>query len=286
MHQKLSNLDRQIEALPGWLSRCDISILKTIMRYQDLKDINGDILEIGCYLGKSAILFGALKKNDNELIVCDCFDDVVEEANYDENISSYPQLTRNAFEANYRNALGTLPTIIQADSKHLKNLLEKRVFRIVHIDGSHLYEYVRHDLDFARTFVEDGLIVLDDFRAQHTLGVTQALWESVIKSEVFPVIVSPSKIYLATKKNHGYLTEVFLELLSGEINYEWVLVSGSRCIRITGISDGEIYSSGKKLSQFIPPVMLPLARRIKRFFKAKNFLFRRTASIPVKRTKA
>ena len=40
-----------------------------------------------------------------------------------------------------------------------------------------------------------GLVVFDDWRSEHTPGVTAAVWEAVFGSGLVPVAVSPSKFY-------------------------------------------------------------------------------------------
>jgi hypothetical protein len=68
--------------------------------------------------------------------------------------------------------------------------------RFVHIDASHLYEHVRDDIGAARELLlPEGIVVLDDFRSEHTPGVSVATWEAVLNRGLRPICLSTQKLY-------------------------------------------------------------------------------------------
>ena len=108
----------------------------------------------------------------------------------------YGDLTRNAFERNYLSVLAELPAIVQRPSSEIVHHVAAGSCRFVHVDGSHLYEYVRADLDAARTILApDGIVVVDDWRTEHTPGVMVAVMERVTARELHPIVLTRHKLY-------------------------------------------------------------------------------------------
>jgi hypothetical protein len=68
--------------------------------------------------------------------------------------------------------------------------------RFVHIDASHLYEHVHGDIGAAQDILlPGGIVVLDDFRSEHTPGVSVAAWEAVLNRGLRPICLSTQKLY-------------------------------------------------------------------------------------------
>jgi len=68
--------------------------------------------------------------------------------------------------------------------------------RFVHIDASHLYEHVHGDIGAAHDILlPGGIVVLDDFRSEHTPGVSVAAWEAVLNRGLRPICLSTQKLY-------------------------------------------------------------------------------------------
>ncbi|MEV6977254.1 class I SAM-dependent methyltransferase [Kitasatospora sp. NPDC093806] len=161
--------------------------------------MRGDILELGSYLGRSAVVLGDLLRPGERLTVCDLFDSEAGDAeNAAEMTMSYrSSLTRSAFEANYLAFHPELPVIVQAPTSVLADgRVPAGSCRFVHVDASHLYEHVVGDIEVARrALAEDGLVVLDDYRSEHTPGVSAAVWQAVFTAGLRPVLLTPMKFY-------------------------------------------------------------------------------------------
>lgn len=153
--------------------------------------ISGDILEIGCYQGTSAILLGYMKQESERLIICDLFDGETEsEEDMLERYRYYtPNFGRQMFEANYLRFHSQLPEIIPQPSSTLHHAGLGRTFRFIHIDGSHNYDLVRQDLLLAKELlVPGGVVSFDDLLSPHTPGVTAAVWEGVANDGLIPMM--------------------------------------------------------------------------------------------------
>lgn len=177
--------------VPGWFSRRDALLFDAIDRAQRVAGITGDILEIGCYQGTSAILLGYMKQANERLVICDLFDGITES---DEDLAERqryyePGFGQHKFESHYRRFHAELPEIIAQPSSTLHTMLTGQKYRFIHIDGSHAYEQVRADLLLAKALLTSGGVVsFDDLLSPHTPGVTAAVWEGVANDGLIPML--------------------------------------------------------------------------------------------------
>ncbi|MDU0255835.1 class I SAM-dependent methyltransferase [Streptomyces sp. PU10] len=187
----------ELNDVPGWFWPLDQVLFSWFLERQERLDTRGDLLELGAYLGKSAILLGHRLRDGERLTVCDLFGaEPPDAANRAEAAKSYSSLTRQAFERNYLSFHDTLPTIIQAPSSAVVDEVAPGSCRFVHVDASHLYEHVEGDIGAAKRLLgPDGIVVLDDFRSEHTPGVAVAAWEAVLNRGLRPVCLSSQKLY-------------------------------------------------------------------------------------------
>lgn len=184
-------------AVPGWFFDEDIALFDFFLAQQTKDNLAGDLLELGVYYGKSAIVMGSHVKQGERLTVVDLFERPADtDANVAENDRTYSGLTRAAFERHYLRFHPALPLIVQAATADVLQHVGERRHRFVHVDASHLYEHVSQDLDSARVLLGDsGLVVVDDYRSAHTPGVAAAVWERVATGGLSPVALTDSKFY-------------------------------------------------------------------------------------------
>ncbi|MGW7084076.1 class I SAM-dependent methyltransferase [Streptomyces sp. NPDC054871] len=188
---------RRLSDVKGWFHPVDQVLFDWILSRQRDLEQRGDLLELGAYLGKSAIFMGAYLRADETFTVCDLFDSPApDEANSAEMGRSYATLTRRAFEANYGSFHDGLPRIVQEPSSGITAHVDADSCRFVHIDASHLYEHVHADIAAAKEVLgQDGIVVLDDFRAEHCPGVAAATWGAVASTGLKPLTITATKFY-------------------------------------------------------------------------------------------
>ncbi|MFE6063645.1 class I SAM-dependent methyltransferase [Streptomyces sp. NPDC056431] len=190
-------LDR-LDEVEGWFFAADRYLFDWLLSHQRDHGPRGDLLELGVYKGKSAIVLGHHVAEDERFTVCDLFDadEAPDASTATEMRVYYPTLTRQVFEANYLRFHRRLPTVVQGSSAEITAHVPARSCRFVHIDASHLYHHVRADIATARELLtEDGVVSLDDFRSPHTPGVAAATWEAVLTTGLKPVVLTESKLY-------------------------------------------------------------------------------------------
>ncbi|MGW3865528.1 class I SAM-dependent methyltransferase [Streptomyces sp. NPDC005047] len=241
----------ELNDVPGWFWPLDQVLFSWFLERQETTGTRGDLLELGAYLGKSAILLGHRLRDGETLTVCDLFGaEPPDAANRAEAAKSYSSLTRQAFERNYLSFHKTLPTIVQAPSSAIVDEVAPGSCRFVHIDASHLYEHVEGDIGAARDLLgPDGIVVLDDFRSEHTPGVAVAAWEAVLNRGLRPVCLSSQKLY-GTWGDPEPVQEALLAALRGrdDIAVTVERAAGQRLVRTRAKS--------KRLS----PPPLPVSR--------------------------
>ncbi|WP_086561253.1 class I SAM-dependent methyltransferase [Streptomyces africanus] len=187
----------ELADVPGWFPPLDQMLFTWFLQRQQKQGMSGDLLELGVYMGKSAILLGHHLQDGEKFTVCDLFEgDAPDEANKAESTKSYATLTQQAFERNYLSFHDTLPTVIPAPSSVVSGKVAPGSCRFVHVDASHLYEHVYGDIGAAHDILmPEGIVVLDDFRSEHTPGVSVAAWEAVLNRGLRPVCLSTQKLY-------------------------------------------------------------------------------------------
>lgn len=204
----------RLEDVPGWFWEEDRHSFEWLLTRQERIGQHGDLLELGAYLGRSAIVMGRYLQSGERFTVCDLFDsEAPDEDNTAEMAMSYRKtLTRRAFEVNYLAFHEELPEVVQAPTSVLADgRIPAGSCRFVHVDASHLYEHVAGDIQVARAaLAPDGLVVLDDYRSPHTPGVSAAVWEAVYVHGLKPVCLTPEKFY-GTWGDQAALTATLLE---------------------------------------------------------------------------
>lgn len=187
----------RLDQVPGWFHWIDQQLFTWFLARQGRAEPPGDLLELGAYLGKSAILIGDHVRDEEAFTVCDLFDsEPPDTANRAETRRSYKTLTRIGFEHNYLAFHDDLPEIVQAPTAEILDHLPERSCRFVHVDASHLYDHVRVDLAAARRLLRPGgILVCDDYRGHHTPGVAAAIWPEITGGDLQPICASPQKLY-------------------------------------------------------------------------------------------
>ncbi|QES41908.1 hypothetical protein DEJ49_13660 [Streptomyces venezuelae] len=185
-----------LEDVPGWFWPLDQRLFAWFLGQGAAGSPPGDLLEMGCYLGKSTVVMGQFLRPGEKMTVCDLFG--ADDGYTKEATKAFYQksLTRRAFEANYTAFHDTLPALVEGRTDVLPETVEDASCRFVHIDASHMYDDVRDDIRTAKNALrEDGVLVLDDYRTEHTPGVAAATWEAVFRHGLRPVMLSSNKLY-------------------------------------------------------------------------------------------
>jgi hypothetical protein len=187
--------------IPGFFYPANFMLFDFILAHQLDSGVEGDMLEIGVYQGKSAILMGCGLRPDERLIACDLFEKVMSQEDIPiEDREPYVGLDVGAFRRNWDHFHGRRQLDVRiCDSAQLTELPP---LRFIHIDGGHSYERARGDIELvAKHTGPRGVISLDDYRITEKPGVAAAIAEAVAAGELFPFCASDMKLYAATNKD-------------------------------------------------------------------------------------
>lgn len=223
-----------LDDIPGWFQTLDQDLFAHFLG-ADAVVPRGDLVELGVYLGKSAVLVGRYKRPDETFTVCDLFGTPPSEnTNRSENARLYKGLERQAFEHNYLALFDELPVIVQDFSSAIVDHVPPGRARFVHVDASHMYEHVAVDVESARTILQpDGVVVFDDYRSAHTPGVSAAVWEAVFTKGLHPICITVQKMYatFGDPRPHQERLEAWLKE-SGRYPWETQYVAGAPLVRL------------------------------------------------------
>jgi hypothetical protein len=184
----------QLDSIAGWFSPRDAALFTYLLRTQVAAGAFGDLLEIGCFMGKSAILLG-YGQGPDELVVCDIFGNPgLHHCCTDHPL--FTAATADRFYANWDLYHPVRPVAYACDSLDLTHFIDNRRFRFIHIDGCHEFGCVATDISLAIGHAAPGCVIaLDDYRATELPGVAAAVWQAVLAKLLFPFAVTDAKLY-------------------------------------------------------------------------------------------
>jgi hypothetical protein len=253
-----------LESVPGWFQDEDFALIRWFFHDQAERGICGDLAELGCYQGKSAIVIGEFQNQGEQFTVVDLFDVAgADPRNHAENAVAYADLTQAAFEQNYLRFHNKLPTVVRGCSSEVLAHAERGRHRLVHVDASHLFDHVREDIFSARELLSaDGVVVLDDYRSKHTPGTAAAVWQAVANDGLRPIAVSPMKFYGTWGDPASVRTRLSL-WLAGQtaLQYETQVVCGVELVRVWRLTH-PLLVLGSMLRSRLPRSLRPTVRRL------------------------
>jgi hypothetical protein len=248
--------ERVGSSVAGWLDATDVRAFRAIDAVQRRVGTTGDILEIGAFMGRSAILLGSLLRSGETLVVNDLWDDLsVVPGEWD--CIDRPA-ARTTFEANYLRYHPTLPRLVSGSSTTvLDDEVAAATCRLVHVDGSHEREIVAIDLATARRVSgPGGVMVFDDHMNPRHPGVTAAVWGAVDRGELRPLVITAAKLYAV-----GRATELPLDSLAEEATGLGLGVAHRRCC---GHDTLRFELPAHRASAWVPPALKPALRAVRR----------------------
>ena len=242
----------------------DPYVFEAISADQSERGVVGDVLEIGSYQGRSAIVLGYLLGKGETLHACDSFRAPnAEDPDFlARTIDWYETYSQTIFEENYLRFHEELPAIYPHTSLELAGKLELKSFRFVHLDGSHAAEALQSDISLVKDIlIDDGVIAFAQFRSTHTLEVAAAAWREVASLAVFPICATETYLYASVSRPSPAET-ARLQTRLRSVPGIYAVPSRFRGIEITLMQP--VRSESKTtLRSFVPPVLLPPARKVR-----------------------
>jgi hypothetical protein len=172
----------------GWLYAADAHLLAAA---GDVVADDGDLVEVGAFMGASAIELGYLRRPGEEVVIVDPFEDRPEDR-----WAPNAHLSVDAFLLNWRRFHPSDPRVLVGRSGDVLPTLPPRSARLVHIDGAHHYDVVLEDVAQAlRIATPNAVLVFDDVGPWQWPGVAAAVWQAVTDGRLVPLAITTAKLY-------------------------------------------------------------------------------------------
>jgi hypothetical protein len=156
----------------GWLQPGALSILWSILEFQEETGIAGDLAEIGVYHGKLFLMLAMAARQDERAHAIDPF------------VMPKRRPFRAAFEANLdafkidRARVEIHEMLSEKITKQTARRFLGPSCRVISIDGAHTRENVLHDLALATECLSDtGVVAVDDFFNPWCADLTEGVFE-------------------------------------------------------------------------------------------------------------
>lgn len=183
-----SYIARGRKQVRGWLYAADAHLLAAAGH---VAGDDGDLLEVGAFLGASAIELGYLRRPGEQVVVIDPFEDLPADR-----WAPNAGLSVDAFLRNWRRFHPSDPRVVVGRSQDVLPTLPPHSARLVHVDGAHHYDVVRGDVAQAlRIATPSAVLVFDDVGPWQWPGVAAAVWEAVTDGRLVPLAVTTAKLY-------------------------------------------------------------------------------------------
>lgn len=181
----LTEVTPRILPIPGWFNGDDLVHFWLVLEMQAAAGLTGDLLEIGCFHGRSAAVLAMQLRAGERLILCDAFNLPQAEAYGD---APTPERVRRNLLRAVPEIDGSRVEIIPCLSRDLRLPADLRL-RFAHVDGGHSREEALGDLRLcARHLLPGGILVLDDYRHPSYPGVSEAAAEFLSESRDFGIL--------------------------------------------------------------------------------------------------
>ncbi len=159
--------DRVNREFEGYIPNFQIAILDVLLSFQDKIEVEGDLLELGTYKGKTASIL-CLKKQSNSVFLVDKF--------FHFTTSEWGKLLAIDPKVNFIQG--------STEEKGVLRQLSITKFRFSHCDTSHSYFDTSNDLRIsAQTLSRGGVICVDDFANLDYPGVLPAVYGFLFKNK-------------------------------------------------------------------------------------------------------
>jgi hypothetical protein len=193
---------RSMERVHGYLSSLDAGLIAALLSYQDEKNLQGHLCEIGVHHGRLFLLLALARRPGERALAIDLFEDDAINENT-QHAGRDRALFANARRLGIELSEEEIYKTSSIDIEHT-DILTRTTGRIrfFSIDGCHLYQHVENDLRLAeRTLTAEGIIAVDDFFNKDWPDASFAAYDFLRQTDaIVPFAITSSKLYLAAPK--------------------------------------------------------------------------------------
>jgi len=185
-------------SIDGFMAETNVAVWDILLSFQTVQGVQGHLLEIGVYKGRSASVLCQHRRPDEELWLVD--------------FSSFLEEARHNLALLHDGKARFLPCKSSDLWRQPEFSAHRRGFRWIHIDGEHTGQAVTNDLALAADLLSDeGLVCVDDFfnPAYPQISAAVFSWLAHRPFEFELVLCGENKAYLARPASaHRYFSMI------------------------------------------------------------------------------
>ena len=179
------------DRIQGWLQRASALAIWGVLERQIIDGIDGDVLEIGVYHGKTFILMVKSLSAAQQAVAVDTFE-------MEFNVEGRREMVQ--FRGTFEDNMATFCSDKNVSIRHMtsqafgKTIGEDHYgrYRMISIDGSHAAVDVLSDLQIAERLLADrGIVVVDDYMSLVDPGVVEGVYQYLTKTGPRPTKLVP-----------------------------------------------------------------------------------------------
>jgi len=174
------------ESIEGMMSRFSVSIFDCLLAHQAARGLDGDIVELGVFRGKSAAVLARHLTEKQSLHLYDIND------NFD----------RTRLERTGKRMIFNVANTLDLRPRDFAGL--KRSVRFCHIDASHMLMPTMHEMALADYMLADnGILCLDDYTNLNYSQILAAAFKYLFttSTDLTMFMVTNEKAYLCRRKS-------------------------------------------------------------------------------------
>lgn len=201
----LEQFRRSFADVPGWFNEPDICIWDSLLTFQSRSMVRGNFLEIGVWMGRSALLSTLHSAKSEQCVFVDL-------TPTDEAKVRLESVRDSGLHFLHANSRDLVPEMLPASVPPS--------YRWIHIDGEHSGGAVAHDLALASSLLgERGIITVDDFFAPVYPQITFAVIDYIRAhpESLTMFLCGFSKGYLCRPSDSHWLLEYVATELSDDM---------------------------------------------------------------------
>lgn len=196
--------------------------------------VTGDLMEIGVFHGRTAMLLGLLLNKHEKFIAIDAFSTINQIQHEDRQVDLDYYGDGNEIKSSFlknweqyvqsKNPNSSHPILIEKDSRDIESKSLRSMtqgVRIFSLDGGHSEASTFHDLELAEeVLTEGGILILDDYFLEDCPAVSVGAMRYFLnrKSKLVPFLIFCGRIFFTTQSHVNNYREA---VLSGSI-MRWV----------------------------------------------------------------
>jgi len=227
-----------IERVAGWLESGALAMLLFLSKQQASQGVSGSVAEIGVHHGRLFVALCLLRREDENAIGIDVFED------QHLNVDGSGRGSREHLESHLMHFVGDDPriAIAKADSLHVRpdevrDWLDQQPVRLFSVDGCHTAEHTESDLILAEAVLAPGgIIVLDDFDNAEWPTVHEGGESALagpLAGKIEPIAYGNNKLLLAAPPWAELYRKILLEAVPLEETSEPFAVAGRPCAKVS-----------------------------------------------------